>query len=328
MLIALLLLAAPKLLTAKAVDLPGGPPVTMDYLAYDATTDQVWIPAGNTGKVNVIDAATGKLESIDGFDTEKRTVEREGKSMEVIAGPSSAYAGNGLVYVGNRAGYRICPVTSKTHEKKACMKLDSSPDGTAYVAATKEVWVTTPRANSITILDGSLKVAATIAVNGPEGYAVDDEKGLFYTNQEDADRTLAFDVKTRKQVSDWPAGCGETGPRGLALDAKHQLLFVACGKGGVFARSTKDGKELGHIDTGGGVDNIDYIPALQLLYIASGKDGELTIAHASAEGKLELMATAKTAVGARVVVADKHGNAYAADSKGGKIWIVKAPQVP
>lgn len=321
----LLLAAAPKLLVAKAVDLPGGPPVTMDYLAYDATTDQVWIPAGNTGKVNVIDAATGKLETIDGFETEKRTVEREGKSMEVIAGPSSAYAGDGVVYIGNRAGYRICAVTAKTHEKKTCVKLDSSPDGTAYVAATKEVWVTTPRANTITILDSSLKVTGSIPVKGPEGYAVDDEKGLFYTNQEDADRTLAFDVKTRKKVSDWPAGCGETGPRGLSLDAKHQLLFVACGKGGVFARSTKDGKELGHIDTGGGVDNIDYLSGSQLLYIASGKDGELTIARASPEGKLELVASAKTAAGARVVVADKHGNAYAADSKGGKIWVVNKP---
>jgi hypothetical protein len=324
-----LVLAAARVLVAHPVELPGGPPVTMDYLAYDAATDTVWVPAGNTGKVNLIDGATGKLESVGGFETEKRTVEREGKKSEVVVGPSSAYPGDGVVYVGNRAGFAVCAVTSKTHERKGCVKLDSSPDGTAYVAATKEVWVTTPRVNSITILDASkpeeLKAGGGVPVDGPEGYAVDNERGLFYTNQEDKDRTVVFDVKTRKPAADWPAGCGETGPRGLSIDVKRQLLFVACGKGGVFTRSTKDGKELGHIDTGGGVDNIDYSPDSQLLYIASGKDGMLTIARASPEGKLELVATAKTAIGARVVVADKHGNAYAADSKGGKIWVIKKP---
>src|SRR5471030_975552 len=325
--------SSPKALTARAVELPGGAPVIMDYLAYDAATDAVWIPAGNTGKVDILSAASGKLESIDGFETEKRTVQREGKPTEVTVGPSSAFAGDGVVYVGNRAGFRVCAITSKGHERKGCVQLESSPDGVAYVAATKEVWVTTPRANSVTILDASKPEAPQaiagdrghLQVTGPEGYAVDNERGIFYTNREDADRTVVFDVKTRRQVADWDAGCGKEGPRGLSLDVKRQLLFVACGAGGVFARSTKDGKQLGHIETAGGVDNIDYLPDGQLLYIASGKDGTLTIAQASATGALELLGTAKTAVGSLVVVADKHGNAYAADSKGGKVWVITRP---
>jgi DNA-binding beta-propeller fold protein YncE len=324
---------APRALTSRSVDLPGGPPVIMDYLAYDAAADKVWIPAGNTGKVDVLDAATGKVESIDGFETEKRTVQREGKSVEVTAGPSSAYAGDGVVYVGNRAGFRVCAVDSKSHERKGCVQLAASPDGVAYVAATKEIWVTTPRTNSLTILDASAPAAPKaiegdrghVAVNAPEGYAVDDQKGFFYTNLEDGDRTVVFDVKTRKKVADWEAGCGKTGPRGLSLDVKRQLLFVACGAGGVFARSTKDGKQLGHIDTAGGVDNIDYLAEGQLLYIASGKDGAVTIAQATPKGGLSALGTAKTAEGSRVVVADKHGNGYAADSKGGKIWIISHP---
>src|ERR1700760_1600997 len=116
-----LVLAAARALTAHAVDLPGGPPVTMDYLAYDASTDTVWIPAGNTGKVFLIDGANGKLDTIAGFETEKRTVEREGKKTEVVVGPSSASPGDGVVYVGNRAAFAVCAVTSKSHERKGCL---------------------------------------------------------------------------------------------------------------------------------------------------------------------------------------------------------------
>jgi len=318
-------------LTATAVELPGGAPVSMDYLVYDAATNSVWIPAGNTGKVDVLDAATGKLEAIGGFETEKRTIQREGKSMEVTMGPSSGFSGDGVVYIGNRAGSRVCAVSAKTHERQGCATLPSTPDGVVYVATTKEVWVTTPRTDSLTILDASTPGAPKLiegdkghlAVDGPEGYAVDAEKGIFYTNLEEKDHTLGFDVKTRKQVSDWPSGCGKEGPRGLSIDPARKLIFVACGAGGAVALSTVDGKELGRIKTGAGVDNIDYLAKDGLLFIASGADGMFTLAHAGDKGELTKVASAKTAPGGRVVVADHDGNAYIADSKGGKVWVVK-----
>jgi DNA-binding beta-propeller fold protein YncE len=235
--------------------------------------------------------------------------------------------------VGNRAGNRICAVTSRTLERKGCVQLASPPDGIAYVAATKQIWVTTPRANKLIILDASSPEApkliegdrGQISVDGPEGFAIDDRRGVFYTNLEEKDRTVTFDARTRKKVAEWDSGCGKDGPRGLSVDVDRQLLFVACGGGGVVVHSTKDGKRLGHIDTSGGVDNIDYLPDAGLVYIASGKSGALTIAHAAKTGQLELVGSTATAPGARTVVADKDGNAYVADSQGGKIWVVKRP---
>src|ERR1700726_4846636 len=47
--------------------------VSMDYIAYDPSTNSVWVPGGNTGAVDVVDAATGKVRQILGFAT--RTVE-------------------------------------------------------------------------------------------------------------------------------------------------------------------------------------------------------------------------------------------------------------
>src|SRR3954451_10143635 len=41
--------------------------ISMDYLGYDPATNSVWVPAGNTGAVDVIDATTRKVTQISGF---------------------------------------------------------------------------------------------------------------------------------------------------------------------------------------------------------------------------------------------------------------------
>ncbi len=39
----------------------------MDFLVYDRARHRVWVPAGNTGSVDVIDAATAKVTRIEGW---------------------------------------------------------------------------------------------------------------------------------------------------------------------------------------------------------------------------------------------------------------------
>jgi DNA-binding beta-propeller fold protein YncE len=202
------------------------------------------------------------------------------------------------------------------------------PDGVQCVASTRELWATTPKDQTLTIVDvrGAPKVAATIKVDGdPEGYALDGARGVFYTNLENKDRTLAIDVKTRKVVADWPSGCGGDGPRGLALDAARRLLMVACTDGLVTLDLKHDGKLLGRLKTGKGVDNLDYFAPRKWVYAASREDGALTIASVADDGSLKVVATAPTVKGARNAVVDAAGTAYVADSAGGKLIVVKAP---
>ena len=71
-----------------------------------------------------------------------------------MVGPSSVTIGDGVVYVGNRADSSVCAFDARSLAKGACHKIDSMPDGLAYVAPRQEVWVTTPRDKSIRILDG------------------------------------------------------------------------------------------------------------------------------------------------------------------------------
>jgi DNA-binding beta-propeller fold protein YncE len=297
----------------------------MDYLAYDAAHHRVWVPAGNTGKVDVLDVTTGEVTPIGGFATHASP--RPGRPD---MGPSSATVADGAIWVGNRGDNKLCPLDPVTLKKGLCIQLPTMPDGLAYAAITKELWVTTPRDNTITIADATAgKLVATIKTGGaPEGYAVDQVGGVFYTNLEDKDKTLAIDIRMRKVLSTWATGCGKEGPRGLALDAQRHLLVAACTNGAVVLDLAHDGKIVGRLKTGGGVDNLDYFAPRHLLYVASAKDGNLTFASLADSGALTTTASAPTASGARNPVVDEKGVAYVADALGGRLIVVEPPVAP
>src|SRR5882762_6557385 len=186
---------AAETLSLSSLRLPGGPPVGMDYLAYDAQSGLLFVPGSNTGKLDVIDTRTGKLRSLDGWPTAQRD--------DRIAGITAATTGAGYAYVGNRADSKVCAVEIEALARRGCVTLPSTPDGVFYVAPTHEVWVTTPRDNSLQVL--SLKdpanpaAAGTIRLDGqPEGYAVDRRRGLVCTTPAGPDKTP---LETRRRRS-------------------------------------------------------------------------------------------------------------------------------
>ena len=304
----------------SAIALPGAPPVGMDYLAYDPETAQLFVPASNTGKLDIVDTRTGKVSSMDGWATAKRG--------ERTAGITAATVGKGFVYVGNRADSSICAVEIKSMAKRGCVTLPGSPDGVFYVAPTREVWATTPDKKSLQILGvqdpAAPKLTGSITLDGePEGYAVDEKRGLVFTNLEDKNKTLVIDAKTRKVAHTWTTGCGEKGPRGLAVDTESMHLFVACAFEGLRSLDSH-GKIVGQLETGAGVDNIDWLASKKLVYVASREEGKLTVVQAGADGSLKQVSTAPTFKGGRTVMIDGAGNAYIPDSKLGRLFVVKA----
>jgi DNA-binding beta-propeller fold protein YncE len=324
---ALLVIAVARAASLPAstfIALVGEPPISMDYLAYDLKGDRLWVPAGNAGKVEVIEARTGSVTVVEGFATAKAKG-RDGR--ERVVGPSAVSIGDGFAYVGNRANAQVCAVDAHSLEKKGCVGLSSPPDGVAWVATTREVWVTTPRDGSITILDAKNGAAPTVTgripVAHPEGYAVDADRGLFYTNQEEEDRTLVIDVRRRAVVATWNPGCGPKGPRGLALDGERRQLFVACPTSIKALDAAENGGVLGTLEIGAGADSIDYLQKEHRVYAAAGGAGTLTVAEASEKGILTKIWGAPAAEGGRAVVVDSRGTAYVADSKGGRLIVFK-----
>ena len=296
----------------RTLPLPGGNDdgILMDYLTFDPHTGFVWAPAGNTGAVDVVDTASGKVTQISGFPT----TEVESRGRKRLIGPSSATVGDGVVYVGNRGDSTVCAVDSRSLVRGACGRLDSMPDGLAYVAPTKELWVTTPRDKSVRILDGvTLVQKAKLSFDGqPEGFAVDAGRGRFYTNLEDKDRTLAIDLKSHQTVATWNPKCGEDGPHGLRLDEKGGFLFVACSARTEVLDAGHDGAVLSSVDTGDGVDDLDFAPARHLVYVGAARAAKLTIAWVDGSGKMTVVAQVPTRAGARNGVVAKDGSVYMA----------------
>ena len=313
-------------LTSKAVPIPGATaPISFDYLVADRAAGRVYLAVGNTGSLDVFDTATGAFTRVDGF----KTMEKEWKGKKRLFGPSAATIGDGFVYVGNRATSEVCAVEAKTAKLGHCLKLPTATDGVAYVASGKEVWVTTPSDQSLTVLDaskpGALKPKTVIKLGGSaEGYAVDEAHGLFFTNLEDKGSTLVVDVKTHKLRSTWNPSCGSEGPRGVAVDSARGLVFVACTDHVQVLDAAHDGAPLATLDTGAGVDNLDYVETSGLLYAAAGKAARLTVARFDDKGNPTVVATGATAAGARNAVADANGNAYVPDPAGATLLILGA----
>jgi DNA-binding beta-propeller fold protein YncE len=332
--------AAADTLAVTPIALPGATGVLhLDYIACDRATGRVWVPAAGTGSVDVIEPGTLAVTRVDGFPTRERAI--QGRTFTL--GPTSIALAGGVAYAGNRTDGTICAVDAKALRLGRCFPfaaspddLATSPDGLVYVAPTKELWVTQgapplgilPPDRAIVVLDasvpGSLSRKAKIVLEGAaEGYAVDERHGLFYTNVEDKDQTVAIDVRTHRVVATWPAGCGAEGPRGVAVDASRRLVFVACTDKVVVHDAARNGAQIASLATGGGVDNIDYVEPRRELFVAAGKAATLTVARVDDRGEPRVVATAPTAPGARVVVADREGNAFVIDPGGGRILAVR-----
>ena len=305
--------------TSRILALPdhGQGNITMDYIAYDPKTGYVWVPATNIGSVDVVETSNSSVREISGFATKE--IEAGGRKR--VQGPSGVSIGDGVVYIGDRADASVCAIDAKTLTRKNCGHIDSTPDAVVYIAPTKEVWVTAPGDNSVRILDSqTLCQKEKLTFEGrPEGYAVDAKRGRLYMNYEDKDLTTAIDLKTHKTVAKWQSSCGEDGPHGLSVDQDTGYLFVACSTQAEVLDVGHNGEKLSSIDTGDGVDDLNYSPATHMLYVGAAKDARLMVAGVDASGKLSQVAVVPTHEGARNGVVTKDGTVYLAHSQLGKL---------
>src|SRR6266481_3667211 len=145
------------------IKLPGATgTIALDYFAYDRATGKVWVPASNTGSVDVIDEATDAVSQVTGFATGE--IERRGRKITV--GPTAASVGDGVIYIGNRGDATLCVIDAKSLARLECVPVSAdhtvTPDGVVYVAAARELWITlrpkagnTAAAKSLEIFDAS-----------------------------------------------------------------------------------------------------------------------------------------------------------------------------
>jgi DNA-binding beta-propeller fold protein YncE len=248
----------------------------MDYIAYDPAHHRVWVPAGNTGSVDVVDTRDEKVTRLEGFATAE--VKRAGTKRTV--GPSSAAVGEGVVYVGNRGDSSICAVDAATLAKGASppRRPASSP------LRPGSHWRADPRSSPSTRRGASSTRTSRTR-----------------TARSRSTSAAARSRRTGRRAAARPD------PGGLALDARRNVLLVACTDHVNAIDPGRDGRLLSAIDTGAGIDGIDYVESRQELYAGAARAAKLTVARLDDQGKLTAVATVATAAGARNAVATEEG---------------------
>ena len=307
--------------TTTPLAIPGGAGgIGFDDLGFSATLGKVIVPAGRTGKLDLIDPASKQIEEIGGFSAQTAYGGGHGEGI------TSADVGRGLIFVTDRSSQTLNVLDPKSKKIVATARLAAGPDYVRYVAPTGEVWVTEPRAAQIEIFslpaEGKPQPSHSAVVNvpnGPESLVIDEAHARAYTNTW-TDATLALDLRKRDISARWPNGC--RGSRGLALDAGHGLLFVGCEEGKLAVLDVKDGHKLGEASSGSGVDIIAYDPKLHHAYLPGAESATMAVIGISADGSAKVLRTVAAARGSHCVIADDRDNAYICDPKHGQLLVL------
>jgi DNA-binding beta-propeller fold protein YncE len=311
--------AAPyKVLNAARVGGEGG----WDYIFADAAGRRLYIPRGATREMPATEttpavAAIPARLTIFDLDTLKP------------AGEIAGIGGNGTA-VDPKSGHGFTsdhPQVSMFDTKTLTLikKIDvgaARPDGIYFDSFNQRVYVFSHPTKDATVIDTKDgTVLGTIDLGGVPEQGVGDGKGMLYVVMQDAVGSVtAVDVKTMKAVAHY-SFTDKGGCNGLALDAKNQVLFAACGRSGnppvqpaqpmMVVLSAKDGKILANLPLAGGSDGAVFNPATMEAFSTQG-NGTMTIVKEKSPTSFEVEQNLQTMNGARTVTFDsKTGHLFA-----------------
>jgi hypothetical protein len=317
-----------------SVALPDGARgIGFDDLRFDTALGLVLAPAGGTGNLDLVDPKSGAVTPIAGFSRAGGGGHGHGD------GVTSVDSGEGWWFATDRTARALVVIDPRARKIVGRAALAGGPDYVRYVAATRELWVTQPGESRIEVFalaQASQPAkpskneppvpahAAFIPIRGgPESLVIDGKRGRAYTHRWKRE-TLAVDLRARKIVATWPAGCGA--PRGIALDETRGFLLVGCDGGEATVLDVDhDGKLLSTAKSGRGVDIIAYDAGRRHLYLPGDESATLAILGVSERGALTLLGTLPTVVGAHCATTDGAGNVYVCDPARGRLLVIRDP---
>jgi hypothetical protein len=284
-------------------------PIGLDDMHFSSLLGKVLVPAGRTGKLDMIDPSTQAIDSIGGFGTQPYAGGRG-------AGATSVDEAGKMILATDRSTHQLDIVDPQAKKIVASSPLKGGPDYVRYVNATKEIWITEPHDETIEIFnypDPAAKPDSTATIKvpgGPEALAIDNARGVAYTNV-DGGKTTVIDLKTRKAVHEWPNGCKDG--EGALLEDSGQFLFVACREGKVVSMDPANGKVISTVSSGDGIDIIAYNSKLRHIYAPGSQSATVAVISVSPKGELSLVRTLPGVERGHCVVADNVGNFYVCD---------------
>ncbi len=264
-----------------------------DYFDVDPATGHVFIPRGD--HILVVDSSGTQVADIVGVHG----------THAIVFAPELKRAflsAEGSVAVLDMEKMRALPAFDLKGK---------DPDAILYDASAKRVFTFngggTKDASAIDA--GTGEVVGSIPLGGKPETAQTDGDGHIYVNVEDKSQIVAFDSRTLKVLHTWPIDpCKD--PAGMAIDVAHKQLFVGCRNQLMAVVDYTNGKVVGTVPIGRGVDANRFDPGTGLAYASCG-DGTITVAKEDSPGKFSVVQTIATQKGARTMTLDtKNHNVY------------------
>ncbi len=342
----------PNNLATQVVSLPFNTPVSFDDFTYDTQLRRVIIPAAETGQIALVDPTNQQFQLISGFS-------RQSDTANPIIGATSAAVSGGYLYGLDRATRSIKTIQLSTARLISSTNVLAAPEVIRFISATNELWVTEKSLHQIEIFSVSdddppvLQSTGVISVpNGPEGLAIDDLRGLAFTNRPDQSLTDVIQVMTHSVIAQWGSGCSSA--KGMAIDENEGYLYLACEEGKLVVLDiNNDGFQVTSQNFGGDLGAVAYNPNLHHVYLPSGASGVVAVfqlqkvlitpepTHApelvsgadptatvgsslapDIKTSLRLLGTADTDINAKCVTSDEDNNIWVCDPNNGQVFII------
>jgi YVTN family beta-propeller protein len=269
-------------------EIPIGGEGGWDYLSVDSAAKRLYVSHATKAVVVDLskDAVMGEIPDTPGIHG-------------VIAVPPDR------VFTSNGRGNNASIVEAKTLKLISKVETEGNPDGILYEPKQKEVYTFNGRGNSASVIGAaSGKVVATIPLGGkPEAAVVDVAAGRIYVNIEDKNSVAVIDIAKHAVVANWPIAPGEEAS-GMAIDLKNHRLFIGASNKLMLMMDSTNGKIVGQVPIGPGVDSTWFDPQTQYAFSSCGGDATTTIAHEDSPGKLTVVQVLKTGPGARTMALD------------------------
>src|SRR5579864_7753893 len=260
----------------------------MDYITLDAQNHLLYVP--RTTHTMVIDAASGK--TIADITGQKHN---HGVALAPEAGRGFITDGEGSVVIFDL----------KTNAVLGTLKARPDADGIIYDEATGLVLVSCGDDGTLVTIKPDVdpktgSIDPPIDLGGKPEFLASDGAGKVYVNLEDKDQVAVVDLKARKVLAHWPVAPGGS-PVGLSIDTEKHRLFIGCRKPQkMLVMSTDDGKVVGDLPIGVGVDATRWDGGQAF---ASTREGKLSVAEEK-DGKWEMVQTVTTGLGTKTMDID------------------------
>lgn len=268
----------------RAIELPGVEG-RIDHLAYDPSTDRLYVAALGNNTVEVIDAKDGShLKSLPGFH----------EPQGIAALPDVKVVG-----IANGQGEGLQLIDAGDFHPKGSVRLGDDSDNVRYDAAAKRVYVGFGDGALAAIGAADSKAIGEAKLAGhPESFQLERSGSRIFVNVPSAGQIAVVDRSGMKVVATWPVTTAKSNYP-MALDEANHRLFIGCRRPAkVLVYDTTTGKETGSFDVVGDTDDLFYDATRKRLYV-SGGDGYLDVIADQGSSRFERLAHFATAAGAR-----------------------------